>query len=462
MAATRSGWMARYGPILFVQLYLNASLAVFAFGPWIWPIESPARLYLFVLSAHAALLAGYVIGIRRAPPPAYGGAGSAEVWLRRSVWLTLLLYPSTLWWLTDGQIDPIGALVDPATAYFRFQDMASADRPTTLISYVRTLVAPVLSLLMPVAAARWHALSFRWRVLAGAAIASNLSLFVFTGRNKGLVDFVLLLPWLFAVRPVRQRTTSLFAHASRAFARRIVALALVALALVGFGAFYLRGNAGRSGGADDAFRVRIFGGMDADPDNVILRPLPPLLQAAVLGLSFNQTHGYFALSLALDKPFTSSWGVGHSYFLQTLERRLTGRSTLGDRSYPARISEQDDWSASEFWHTTYTWFASDVSFPGAVVVVAAIGYLFARLWTEARRGENPFSLGLFLLVVTILYYLPTNNIVLGQPEGFGAFWGLLVARRLTWVLPPAAQRAASASDAPPIMTDEQRRLPSRG
>ena len=43
----------RLAPIVFFELYLNASIATFAFGPWIWPIVDTRPLYTFVLSAPA-------------------------------------------------------------------------------------------------------------------------------------------------------------------------------------------------------------------------------------------------------------------------------------------------------------------------------------------------------------------------------------------------------------------------
>ncbi|MBA3672358.1 MAG: hypothetical protein H0W68_10105, partial [Gemmatimonadaceae bacterium] len=128
------------------------------------------------------------------------------------------------------------------------------------------------------------------------------------------------------------------------------------------------------------------------------------------------------------------------YVLQKLERQITGATTLGSRSYPARLDVEDDYSVTQFWHTLYTWIASDVTFPGTLVVMMLIGRLFALIWIDTLRGDNPYAVGMFLTLVTLLYYVPTGNIVLGQPEAFAAFWGLLLMWLATRRRAPARAR----------------------
>ena len=412
----------RLAPIVAIQLYLNGSILVFAFGPWLWPMRDPTKLYVFVAIAHLALLLGYLSAAGKRPLGYHGRMPSERV-LTWSLWITLALFLPTLWWATGGQVNIVEALRNPGEIYYKYQELNSEGHDTPAVAYLRMCFGPALAMAVPLAARRWRMLSLRMRTLAVAVVVSNLSLFVFTGRNKGLADFVLLLPWLIA----------LALHGSRMKLRRLVLPAvLFAAALAGFAAFFVTGTVGRTGGADDAFeKVQIFGGLQADLDNPIMRDLPRPLKGPLLALSFTQTHGYLALSWALDKPWVPSWGVGHSYFLYVVERRLTGRQDLQDRSYPSRLQSEDGWDMIMFWHTIYTWLASDLSFPGTIVAVFLMGRLFALTWLDSLRGENPYAVGLLILLVTIFYYFPANNIVLGQPEGFTGFWGLVLAWALT-------------------------------
>lgn len=412
----------RVAPIVFFQLYLNASILLFAFGPWVWPIPDGTRLYTFVALAHVALLAGYLTACFRAPRAYHGPVSGERVW-RWSVLLTLLLFLPTVQQLTSGVgLGVMQAITDPGSVYMQYQLMVesgSGSGGIGMVTYVRILLAPVLAASPALVARYWRGSTALMRVLGALAILSNVSLFVFTGRNKGLVDLVLLLPWMFAIYMAANRVRL-------GPGRLVVGTALFLAALVGFSEFYARGNEGRAGGAaTNIYWVRLLGGMEADADHWLLRGRSVETQAMILGLGMNQTHGYYALSLALEKPWEPTYGLGHGYFLHGLEQRFLETDGLRRHSYPGRLEMENGWSYTEFWHTFYTWVASDVSFPGTLLVVFLLGRLFALVWVDTLRGDNPFAIGLFLILVTMLYYFPTNNIVLGFLESWVGFWSLV-------------------------------------
>jgi hypothetical protein len=117
--------------------------------------------------------------------------------------------------------------------------------------------------------------------------------------------------------------------------------------------------------------------------------------------------------------------------LQTQEWRLTHDTVLADRSYTSRLHNGGVWHKSQFWHTTYTWFASDVSFPGVIVLLFIFGRLVAQTWLDAVVTANPFAVTFFTICCTMIYYFPTQNIVLGFPEGYTGFVGTLILWRFT-------------------------------
>jgi hypothetical protein len=204
--------------------------------------------------------------------------------------------------------------------------------------------------------------------------------------------------------------------------------ALVVALLVGFLAFFTLGQSSRAGGRGVP---RFFKSADiyADDDCLISRPLPPELQGMVRGLSVYLNQGYYALSLALEKPFKPTWGVGNSFATIRQAERIVGAGTVSERTYPFQI-EQDGWNAYENWSSIYPWIASDASFPGTVAVVFVIGYLLARCWVDTLGGANPFAVVMFSEFVIMVYYFPANNQVLQTPESFVAFFASLVL----WVL----------------------------
>ena len=144
----------------------------------------------------------------------------------------------------------------------------------------------------------------------------------------------------------------------------------------------------------------------------------------VAGLTSYFTQGYYAVYLSLDEPFVPMWGIGHSLFLQRQAARLTGNSAILERSYPERI-EAKGWNAARSWATIYPWIASDVGFPGTVVVVFLIGYLLGSVWVDALGGKNPWAVALLGQILLMLYFFPANNRCLSTGEGVVAFGVLL-------------------------------------
>jgi hypothetical protein len=84
------------------------------------------------------------------------------------------------------------------------------------------------------------------------------------------------------------------------------------------------------------------------------------------------------------------------------------------------------WDAEASWSSIFPWIASDVSFPGALVIVFLIGRGFALCSLDTLRGENPFGVVLFSQFLIMLFHFPANNQLLQSGEGCVAFWVTLL------------------------------------
>jgi hypothetical protein len=162
-----------------------------------------------------------------------------------------------------------------------------------------------------------------------------------------------------------------------------------------------------------------------DEDNFLVRNLPSGAATALIGLDIYLTQGYYALSLSLQEPFFPMYGFGNSTFLHRQAARITGDARILELPYPVRI-EKYGWDAQGLWSSIYPWIASDVSFPGTILVVFLIGRLFALSWLDTLRGDNPVAVVMFSIFVIVLFYFPANNQMLQSGEGFTAFWGTLI------------------------------------
>ena len=104
-------------------------------------------------------------------------------------------------------------------------------------------------------------------------------------------------------------------------------------------------------------------------------------------------------------------------FWSSLCANLTGFDVSGE-TYPARL-EKYGIDRNVNWHTMYVWYASDLTFPGVVILMFIIGFYFAQSWLGALRGANPYAIAVFTLFLVMILYVPANNQVLSfTPTAF--------------------------------------------
>src|ERR1017187_1037496 len=196
-------------PIIFFQIYLATSVLTFAFGPWHWPVSNPLQLYGFLILAQVALLTGYLQAIKKQPRP-------ASTKLRVPLMVTVSLVFNYLWLsemyeIRTGQVFNLGAairavmagLTDPGNQYrekFKYGHAMAMSMNSTAIGYATFLVYPIMSSAFPLGVVFWEQLSVRVRVALVGFIILDLSTWVAAGTNKGIADFVILLPCLLVAR----------------------------------------------------------------------------------------------------------------------------------------------------------------------------------------------------------------------------------------------------------------------
>jgi hypothetical protein len=461
VSVARAVSLVGYLPLVFFLLYLNFTVVLFAFGPWRYPVADGRLLYGFLLLAHLALAGGYLTA-RWHVPSANFSRGPISFLVKLCLVVTLvLLIPTSL--LNTGSPLPniVAGFLEPGVAYAR--SLALRDtRAFIFVSYVRIFCGPLLFLLFPLLVVYWKDVSIRVRVLGSFALGFVAATYVAMGVNKGLADMLGLFPTLVL--------TAYFSRRLVLSKLRWVAVAAGWLLAVGlFAWFFGATQITRAGSASEygslpaaspkptassailptptpnaspttpnvdtlaASTARYPGGLTAisvDYDHPLVRKLPSTLRTAVVGASSYLTQGYYALYLSLDKPFVPMFGVGNSIFLTQQAVRITGNQNIARMSYPSRI-EEDGWDALGRWSSIYPWIASDVSFPGTIVVVFLIGRLFAIAWRDALSGRNPFAFAIFAQFVIMLFYFPANNQTSQFGEGFTAFWAILIAWLLT-------------------------------
>lgn len=400
----------RFLPIVWFELYLTGTVAMYAWGPWPWPTQDAPKLYGFLCLAHAALLVGYCTVRRRGRRETPGIR-----WLDRLVPLgafigLVLLIPSYIY-RTGGVIGVESLLDNPGVRYLAARSAVAA---TTLSvsEPIRVLAYPILGALLPLTVFRWKSLTPRIKLAATLAIGGDIFVYFAIGTNKGLADAIILLPWLLVVTAFQDRRN----WTPRVLRKLAGPLILgISLFLLFFGQ-NIAGRADRLRSSTVDYDARIA----ADGENGLVRLFPEGLQDGFQSFANYATQGYYALSLALEQPFVPCFGWGNSLFLMEMKdhflRQPRGWSLQS--TYPGRIR---GWPPMGKWHTIYPWIASDVGFPGAIVVVFLIGRLLASSWQDAVLEGSSVAVVLLSYLLIMVTYFPCNNQILQGAESCPAF-----------------------------------------
>jgi hypothetical protein len=401
-------------PVLFFFIYLNFTVFLFAFGPLPWPVINTVKLYAFLFFAHISLLLGYISVINRHSGHYIGKWNTKRIIIVSLVVNLLLLIPTSISRSGSPIPNVAAGFYEPGWTYYTARGLRD-DTGSNPVEYVRIVFGPVLFPLLPLTIYYWQRLAISIRLLSILSIIGFVFIYIATGTNKAVADFILICPWLIVasifagIMKIRKIHLTLFL---------IIGVVLVVL----FANFFVEGQKNRPGA-----NVAYFSGinMNADLDNFMVRDLSSNAKIGVVALTGYLTQGYYALSLSLERPFMPMFGVGNSMFLYRNAARITGVYAIEEMPYPVQI-EKDGWDAYGRWSSIYPWIASDVSFPGVIVIVFLIGRLFALSWLDSLTGNNPFAIIMFTQFITMLYYFPANNQALQSGESLSSFYVLLI------------------------------------
>jgi hypothetical protein len=320
--------------------------------------------------------------------------------------------------------DVFGAIRNPGGAYATALRLGASGGRWLPVELMLMVLSPLLALVLPLTIYYWKDLSIRLRLLALGSVAADAVLTISTGRNKGLVDIVLIGAGIAVARLVARRKPRVTRRPSTG--RRTVLILVSTCLLAGLVfTFFSRTQETRSG-AGTVISVGQSAQVVADWRNPFIRTLPRGAQRGAIALSAYLSQGYYGLSLALDEPFVPSFGVGNSQFLFLNAAALPLLEDVDERPYPIRVGARG-WDPYGSWSTIYPWIASDVSFPGTVLVMVIVGWLLARSWVEALDGRNPLAAGMLAQMVIVCAYIPANNQALQSGGSLVAFIGILVA-----------------------------------
>lgn len=416
-------------PLIFFQSYLLFMTFIFFFGPWRWPIDNGRDLFLYLTASQAFIAVGYLFSwnqVQKCRAKVIEDVIDRNVmsglrFLKISLILTLVMFiPTSL--SRTGSIFPdvINGLNNTGYAYNDTAKLIDGNRDYVLVEYIRIMVSPLLIGVIPLTIVHWGGLSKIWKALSLLSIIGFLSIYIGTGTNKGLAEFIVLTPWFYYL-------IICIGQKSRTRSRWLVA-AGIALLFIAFLQFFNAGQLQRSGMVGET-GVMFDGRRLIRSDS---RALENVLSEGQIKtyVSFTRylSTGYYALALSFEVDTPSTLGLGNSMFLARNADAIFDTDFFTQESIPGKLERQLGFPQFGLWHSIYPWLASDFGYGGSLVIMAIFAYIFGISWGYSVISMDHRWIILLSLMFVLFFYISANNQVFQSGEtciGFFATIGMI-------------------------------------
>jgi hypothetical protein len=442
-------------PLIFCCGFFVFTILLFAIGPIDWGDNNRPILYIFLTFVLAALVGGYVLGLRIKPKPA-----TVELDLNKIVIASAavsIINTALILLATTGTLLPnlLGVLGGQAAANYH-----QAKGDVSSLIYITIIFAPLASFCVPLTIIFFWRLKRYVRVIGCTAAVLTVLLGASQGINFAMAALVLQIVVAGVIYLLTSKQNAKVTK--QMFRRRAVLVTLVvAGALSSFVAYNRAIMSSRlahdksstdTSIIDDGEKNENIGNNqitiakdDFEQSSLFMNPtsrirerhmlswLPDSVEGPMVFLVSYLSHGYNGLSLALTEPFTSSYGLGFSDFFRNNFLKVIGKSHIYDdvysRTFMAKVYTRG-WATGAVWSTFFIYPASDISFVGVVPLVGLIGLLLALAWLDVLKNRNPFAAVMFMQIFMMICFFSMSNLYLNTGGNFftivvvGALWFL--------------------------------------
>jgi hypothetical protein len=433
-------------PIRLVLFYVAATVFIFVFGPYDWPVENWPTFFGFLAATMLALWLGFRWTVARTAVEtsfggwrsviAFGAAASVIV-----LFVTAPIYTGRMPW------EFLNALRDQGAAYEGLQqqlELTAGSRGP--IAFVRILTWPLVFAGVPLGVLHWAEMGARLRVLMLITIGAMIVSSVLRGTDREIADLIGVFGGAGLVLLARKLVFEGLTLRNLFHRYRFALVAVAILLTIAASLFAQR--------KEERFTWKTavcISSSDQTPTGICAdfdHPWFSLLNedqrftASIAAAYFTQ--GYYGLSLALDlDDFRSTWGLGHAPFAMAAYANLTGDEELYENSYTFRL-RAIGWSDQHQWSTMFPWIANDISFPLVPIFMLLIGTLFGASWRDAVLARNDRAAVVFVILILMMGYMPANSQITLVPDHYFALivWTYLWRRSRRQVLQSAGSAAS--------------------
>lgn len=397
--------LVRHAPFMALLIYVVTSLIVFWFGPIPWPVSNAAELALFQLASFVVLVIGYLSGGQAAAINCHFDFRPA--FLVGLIGVLVLQVPITLTYTGKFPWEVIDAIGDQRGVYEEMLDQLTETQGERFyVPLLRALIMPIYFIGVGYGLLNFKSLNRLKKTLLLVSLLCPVNLSLLRGTDKEIADLIIVIFGFLLVGHCRYLCQQNYVtrRSIPIGAKRVVLTVFVVVMLFFF--FFSYRKYQRLDGVID-FCIQ-EGSICADYSGPFLSLLPESVAFGFAMISAYLTNGYYGLSLALDLPFESTFGLGHSSAMLSLFERLFGEAGLSENTYIAKISDLG-WDSRYYWASLYTWLANDIHFIGALAAVGCLARWLRLAWRDAVFANNDSAAVVFVLLCIAFIYLPANN-----------------------------------------------------
>lgn len=422
-------------PINIAVLYSIFTLTLYIGGPYAFPSHNRLLLVIFVLITNMAMYIGFKNGANHnyTTKRAYKRVNVDKL-LKVTFVIALIISIPKFIIYTGFYDNPIGRIIksiilfstgNSDVIYAARQDLGNAIGIWRYINYAVVLFGPIHWMYTPLSMFFWKRLSFFMKCGTLFIWLIYVTQYICTGTNVGLFEFFIS---LFIVKILRNLYNSNnIPKVKKTNSYNLILIVVLGVILLFAFNFVMSSRIGDSTSSCPIGRQRAL----LNHASIFWEYVPMSIQRVFMYVTRYVCAPYYALERAFDLPFTSTYGIGYSWFL--LDNYPVD---FWPDTYMMKLEAAIGYKHWTYWHTSYLWFANDVSFFGVPIIFFFLFKLFGKCWALFLQSKNMCAFLLFMLFVKMVFFISANNQAFQASDHFFAFWELLlflgVSRKYNW------------------------------
>lgn len=428
-------------PLILVEVYLLFTVYLAIYGPIDFNIDNKREFLFYILAYHLAFVFGYLVNCIWTKHSKKNKVSKFDfsTLVVRYYWLILFLaFLGGVIFLKNitmsdtiipyGIVDAITqGILNPAQARNVYAEKLFSSKYTgdKYLSALMLFLGVFKYSLLPIMIFKWTSLSLIKKVFGIFVVM--IPLFGGIAMSLSSINFSYLFTISVCLLVVYMSADLCDGGVAGIKRRKAVLLSFIVMIFFSFWQFY----AVKSGVT--IYGVVVRGEKPAtfdylEKNHVTINKLPDnnditsaFLMDFYQKLTVYLAQGYKGMSISLSEPFDSTYGVGHSVFLQHVFEDYLGFN-IREKTFQRKIT--DRWDENIYWHSAYSYFANDVSFFGVTFIMFAIGLLFSKVVNAALAKRDFIAKLLIPLFALMFLYFPANNQVFSFLESMISFWVL--------------------------------------